>query len=91
MPGEHALEVFHERKILRMRVARGLHHQSNAMLRGFLQGDHTSGVNQVPEPWPIEIEHSSGEVHGRMVVKQTAPGEVDDRLGDSPLPEAGGP
>src|SRR5688500_6615491 len=89
MPGEHPFEVLHERKVIWMRVARSLHHQSNAILRGFLQGDYTRGVDQVPEPWPIEIKHSSGEVYGRMVVEQTAPGEMDDRLGDSAFPRSG--
>ena len=89
MPGEHPLEVLQERKIIRMRVARGLHHQFSAIVRGFLKGEQTSGVNQVPESWTIEIDHSAGEVHGRMVVEQAAPGEVDDRLGDCAFPRSG--
>ena len=83
---QHSLELFEKREVLGVRVARRLHHQRDAMLRGFLDSDDARGVNQVPEPRRIKIENSSSEVHGRVVVEQTARCEVDDRLRDRALP-----
>src|SRR5215216_8099222 len=60
----------------------------DAMLRGFLESDDSRRVNQVPEPRPIKIENSPSEVHGRVVIEETAHREVDDGLCDGALPRS---
>src|SRR5262249_32638334 len=82
MSTQHSLKVFEEREVIGMRVAHRLDDQGDTMLGRLFESDHACGMNQIPKPWCIEVDHGPGEVHRGMVVKETSIREVNDRLAD---------